>query len=32
MPIGLGLDTITGFSMPMQDNKNRAVFRQLPQV
>jgi hypothetical protein len=27
MPIGLGLDTITGFSMLMQDNKNRAVFR-----
>jgi len=26
MPIGLGLDTITGFSMLMQDNKNRAVF------
>ncbi|MEI9932752.1 MAG: hypothetical protein WDM89_20015 [Rhizomicrobium sp.] len=27
MPIGLGLDTIAGFSMLMQDNKNRAVFR-----
>jgi hypothetical protein len=27
MPLGLGLDTITGFSMLMQDNKNRAVFR-----
>ena len=26
MPIGLGFDTITGFSMLMQDNKNRAVF------
>ena len=28
MPLGLGLDTIAGFSMLMQDNKNRAVFRQ----
>ncbi len=27
LPIGLGLDTISGFSMLMQDNKNRAVFR-----
>lgn len=26
-PLGLGLDTISGFSMLMQDNKNRAVFR-----
>jgi hypothetical protein len=26
LPIGLGLDTIAGFSMLMQDNKNRAVF------
>jgi len=26
MPIGLGLDTIAGFSMLMQDNRNRAVF------
>jgi hypothetical protein len=26
MPLGLGLDTITGFSMLMQDNKNRGVF------
>ena len=26
LPIGLGFDTITGFSMLMQDNKNRAVF------
>jgi hypothetical protein len=25
-PIGLGFDTISGFSMLMQDNKNRAVF------
>ena len=25
-PRGLGLDTITGFTMLMQDNKNRAVF------
>ncbi|SRR5665213_476072 len=25
-PRGLGLDTISGFSMLMQDNKNRAVF------
>jgi hypothetical protein len=27
LPIGLGFDTISGFSMLMQDNKNRAVFR-----
>jgi predicted component of type VI protein secretion system len=27
LPIGLGLDTISGFSMLMQDNKNRGVFR-----
>jgi hypothetical protein len=27
MPIGLGFDTIAGFTMLMQDNKNRAVFR-----
>jgi hypothetical protein len=26
MPIGLGLDTIAGFSTLMQDNRNRAVF------
>jgi len=26
-PRGLGLDTITGFTMLMQDNKLRAVFR-----
>jgi hypothetical protein len=25
-PRGLGLDTISGFSMLMEDNKNRAVF------
>jgi len=30
LPIGLGLDTITGFSMLMQDNKNRAVFGKPP--
>jgi hypothetical protein len=29
-PRGLGLDTITGFTMLMQDNKNRAVFRPKP--
>ena len=29
-PRGLGLDTISGFSMLMQDNKNRAVFRPKP--
>lgn len=28
-PRGLGLDTITGFSMLMEDNKNRAVFAKL---
>ena len=27
MPIGLGLNTITGFSALIEDNKNRAVFR-----
>jgi hypothetical protein len=27
LPIGLGLDTIAGFSTLMQDNRNRAVFR-----
>lgn len=26
LPIGLGLDTIAGFSMLMADNRNRAVF------
>jgi hypothetical protein len=29
-PRGLGLDTISGFSMLMQDNKNRAVFSKRP--
>jgi hypothetical protein len=29
-PRGLGLDTITGFSMLMQDNKLRAVFAKKP--
>ena len=29
MPLGLGFDTITGFSMLMEDNKNRAVFARL---
>lgn len=29
-PRGLGLDTISGFSMLMQDNKNRAVFTPKP--
>ena len=28
-PRGLGLDTISGFSMLMEDNKNRAVFAKL---
>jgi hypothetical protein len=28
-PRGLGLDTISGFSMLMQDNKNRAVFAKM---
>ena len=28
-PRGLKLDTITGFSMLMEDNKNRAVFAKL---
>jgi hypothetical protein len=28
-PRGLGLDTITGFSMLMEDNKNRAVFAKM---
>jgi predicted component of type VI protein secretion system len=27
LPIGLGLDTITGFSALIEDNKMRAVFR-----
>ncbi len=29
LPLGLGFDTITGFSMLMEDNKNRAVFARL---
>jgi len=29
-PRGLGLDTISGFSMLMQDNRNRAVFMPKP--
>ena len=29
-PRGLGLDTISGFTMLMQDNKNRAVFAPKP--
>jgi len=28
-PRGLGLDTISGFSMLMEDNKNRAVFAKM---
>ncbi|MGD0143034.1 MAG: hypothetical protein ABSC92_07735 [Rhizomicrobium sp.] len=28
-PRGLGLDTITGFTMLMDDNKNRAVFAKM---
>jgi hypothetical protein len=32
LPIGLGLDTISGFSMLMQDNKNRAVFAKMPKT
>lgn len=28
-PRGLGLDTVSGFSMLMEDNKNRAVFAKL---
>ena len=28
-PRGLGLDTISGFSLLMEDNKNRAVFAKL---
>jgi hypothetical protein len=28
-PRGLGLDTISGFAMLMQDNKNRAVFAKM---
>jgi hypothetical protein len=29
-PRGLGLDTINGFAMLMEDNKNRAVFARKP--
>ena len=29
LPRGLGLDTISGFAMLMEDNKNRAVFAKL---
>lgn len=29
VPSGLGLDTITGFSMLMRDNKDRMVFAKL---
>ena len=29
-PRGLGLDTISGFSMLMEDNRNRAVFAPKP--
>ncbi len=29
LPRGLGFDTITGFTMLMEDNKNRAVFARL---
>ncbi len=28
-PRGLGLDTITGFTMLMEDNRNRAVFAKM---
>ncbi len=28
-PRGLGLDTISGFSMLMEDNKNRAMFERM---
>ena len=29
MPRGLGLDTISGFTMLMEDNKNRMVFAKM---
>ncbi len=29
LPLGLGFDTINGFSALMEDNKNRAVFAKL---
>jgi len=31
LPRGLGLDTISGFSMLMQENKNRLVFARKPE-
>jgi len=31
-PRGLGLDTINGFAMLMEDNKNRAVFAKLSKL
>lgn len=31
-PRGLGLDTISGFSMLMQENKNRMVFARKPET
>ncbi|HEY2068138.1 MAG TPA: hypothetical protein VGG48_01175 [Rhizomicrobium sp.] len=27
LPLGLGFDTMNGFAMLLEDNKNRAVFR-----
>jgi hypothetical protein len=32
LPRGLGLDTISGFSALMQDNKNRMVFAKRPEA
>jgi hypothetical protein len=32
LPRGLGLDTISGFSMLMQENKNRMVFARKPET
>ncbi|MGH6872945.1 MAG: hypothetical protein ACREHE_15720 [Rhizomicrobium sp.] len=29
LPLGLGFDTINGFSMLLEDNKNRAVFAKM---
>ena len=31
LPIGLGFDTISGFSSLLQDNKLRAVFAKKPE-
>ena len=31
LPRGLGLDTISGFSMLMEENKNRMVFARKPE-